>query len=157
MTSPSYWTGVDWESNTKRVVPRDGLSAYELAVKQGFRGTLAEWLSSLEGKQGPIGPTGFQGDPGPIGPTGPNGPAGPVGATGPAGSQGERGLAAHEPLVFTQSIPSNEWVIPHTFPYTPHVTVLDINGHPVFADVDHDAGTVIVRFEFLTTGVVQLV
>ena len=33
---------------------KDGKSAYELAVQEGFRGTLAEWLDSLKGKPGEI-------------------------------------------------------------------------------------------------------
>lgn len=98
-----------------------GYSAYEIAVQQGFVGTEAEWLASLEGdpgpqgpagpagedgaagaqgpagEQGPIGPAGPQGDVGPQGPAGadgeqgPMGPQGPAGADGPAGPQGEQG------------------------------------------------------------------
>lgn len=39
----------------------DGLSAYELAVQNGFRGTVREWLASLKGERGP---QGLQGAPG---------------------------------------------------------------------------------------------
>ena len=35
-----------------------GKSAYECAVQDGFDGTLTEWLASLIGPQGPVGPTG---------------------------------------------------------------------------------------------------
>ncbi len=42
----------------------NGKSAYELAVAEGFEGTLTEWLESLEGKPGPEGPRGLQGQPG---------------------------------------------------------------------------------------------
>lgn len=38
-----------------------GLSAYEIAVEQGFVGTQEEWLASLVGPTGPTGPTGPQG------------------------------------------------------------------------------------------------
>ena len=38
-----------------------GLSAYEIAVEQGFVGTEEEWLASLVGPAGPTGPTGPQG------------------------------------------------------------------------------------------------
>lgn len=93
----------------------DGLSAYELAVADGFVGTESAWLASLvgptgaTGATGPTGPQGLQGDPGadgadgatgpqgPIGLTGPQGPAGatggvgPAGDTGPAGPQGPQG------------------------------------------------------------------
>lgn len=39
-----------------------GLSAYEIAVEEGFSGTEAQWLASLVG---PTGPQGIQGEPGP--------------------------------------------------------------------------------------------
>lgn len=39
----------------------DGLSAYEIAVAEGFVGTEAAWLLSLEGDQGIPGDTGIQG------------------------------------------------------------------------------------------------
>ena len=38
---------MDMQLNTYR-----GYSAYELAVKNGFRGTIEEWLASLHGKDG---------------------------------------------------------------------------------------------------------
>lgn len=40
--------------------PSDGLSAYDIALKNGFVGDVAEWLESLRGPEGPAGP---QGDP----------------------------------------------------------------------------------------------
>lgn len=55
----------------------DGLSAYEVAVLEGFVGTEAEWLESL------VGPTGPKGDTGDTGATGPEGPAGVVAAESP--------------------------------------------------------------------------
>lgn len=48
----------------------NGLSAYEIAVINGFVGTQMEWLDSLEGATGPQGVPGIQG------PVGPQGPAG---------------------------------------------------------------------------------
>ena len=78
------------------------LSAYGLAVKNGFKGTEEEYLASLKGETGetgPTGPTGAQGPTGPIGETGPTGPVGPTGAagaagpTGPTGAQGQTGPA----------------------------------------------------------------
>ncbi|SED26716.1 hypothetical protein SAMN05216532_4004 [Streptomyces sp. 2231.1] len=56
-----------------------GKSAYELAVLNGFSGTITEWLASLVG---PVGATGATGA------TGPQGPKGDTGATGPAGGGG---------------------------------------------------------------------
>ncbi len=42
----------------------DGLSAYEIAIQQGFNGSETEWLESLKGGQGDPGSKGDQGDPG---------------------------------------------------------------------------------------------
>lgn len=92
----------------------EGLSAYEVAVENGFEGTEAEWLESL--KEGPIGPAGLSayevavengfegteeewllsligetGPQGPEGPGGPAGPAGPIGESGPSGPAGPQG------------------------------------------------------------------
>ena len=64
---------------------QDGLSAYEVAVENGFIGTEAEWLTSLVGAQGPAGETG------PAGPAGEAGPAGPAGADGADGMDGTDG------------------------------------------------------------------
>ena len=60
----------------------DGKSAYQLAVEKGFVGTEAEWVASLKGETGPIGPQGIQG---------PKGLKGETGATGPQGIQGPKG------------------------------------------------------------------
>ena len=60
----------------------DGKSAYQLAVEKGFVGTEAEWVASLKGETGPIGPQGE---------VGPQGLKGETGATGPQGIQGPKG------------------------------------------------------------------
>ena len=95
----------------------NGLSAYELAVSNGFVGSEAAWIASIEGVQGPVGPTGATGPAGPsayeeavaqgfvgteaawlaslVGPQGPQGlqgPAGPKGDTGDTGPQGIQGI-----------------------------------------------------------------
>lgn len=76
-----------------------GESAYEIAVDQGFTGTVTQWLTSLIGPAGPTGATGTAGATGATGATGPNGdtgatgPAGADGATGPQGETGEQGPA----------------------------------------------------------------
>lgn len=49
------------------VVGTRGYSAYEVAVLNGFEGTVDEWLESLIGPEGPEGPEGPQGNPGPTG------------------------------------------------------------------------------------------
>jgi hypothetical protein len=53
-----------------------GASAYEIAVANGFVGTEAEWVASLEGEPGAQGP---QGIPGEVGPQGLQGEAGTAG------------------------------------------------------------------------------
>jgi len=48
----------------------DGLSAYEVAVENGFTGTLEEWFISIRGEQGIQGIRGNKGDKGDKGDTG---------------------------------------------------------------------------------------
>jgi hypothetical protein len=60
----------------------DGKSAYELALEDGFVGTLEDWLASLVGEQGEQGIQGPQGEPGPQGEVGPQGPQGESGVIG---------------------------------------------------------------------------
>lgn len=53
----------------EEIFTTNGDSAYELAVKHGYKGTETQWLESLrgeEGKQGPQGPRGEKGDPGKV-------------------------------------------------------------------------------------------
>ncbi|AFU62213.1 minor tail protein [Streptomyces phage TG1] len=79
---------------TPNYVPVPGLSAYEVASALGFEGSEADWVASLEGDVGPVGPQGPKGDTGPQGPkgdTGAIGPQGPEGAQGPAGPEGPMG------------------------------------------------------------------
>ena len=52
---------------------QNGLSAYEVAVKNGYEGTETEWLASLKGEQGEQGPKGEKGDTGAKGDPGSNG------------------------------------------------------------------------------------
>lgn len=78
------------------------MSAYGLAVRQGFKGTLDEWLASLQGMPGK---DGAQGPPGKAftyddftpeqlaALTGPQGPQGPRGPKGEQGNQGPKGDA----------------------------------------------------------------
>lgn len=68
----------------------DGLSAYEVAVENGFTGSETEWLSSLEGATGLQGP---KGDPGDDGAQGIQGPKGDPGIEGPEGPKGDPGVA----------------------------------------------------------------
>ena len=66
----------------------NGLSAYEIAVKNGFVGSEVEWLASLKGNQGE---KGEQGDPGEKGDPGSKGDPGAKGEKGDSGVNGVDG------------------------------------------------------------------
>jgi len=68
-----------------------GKSAYEIAVDEGFEGTVGEWLESLVGPAGAKGDQGDQGVPGPVGADGPPGEKGDTGDKGDQGDPGEKG------------------------------------------------------------------
>jgi len=74
----------DWTEETAGAGPPgdDGLSAYEVAVANGFVGSEAAWLASLVGPAGVDGADGADGAQGPPGNDGATGPAGPA----PAGT-----------------------------------------------------------------------
>lgn len=69
-----------------------GYSAYEIAVQEGYEGTVESWLLSLVGAQGGTGPQGIQGIQGEKGDTGDPGPKGDKGDTGDTGPQGPQGV-----------------------------------------------------------------
>ncbi|MCH5157518.1 MAG: right-handed parallel beta-helix repeat-containing protein [Clostridiales bacterium] len=71
----------------------NGKSAYDIAVENGFEGTVEEWLESLKGDKGETGSNGTNGSNGSNGSNGAAGPQGPAGPTGPQGSTGETGPA----------------------------------------------------------------
>ncbi|MFI6371002.1 collagen-like protein [Streptomyces sp. NPDC050546] len=70
------------DPTTPTYVAVRGDSAYEVAVKAGFVGTVAQWLASLVGAQG------VKGDTGATGPAGAQGVKGDTGAQGPTGAPG---------------------------------------------------------------------
>lgn len=74
-------------------VGNDGLSAYEIAVKNGYIGTEPEWLSSLKGDKGDTGDQGLQGIQGEKGDVGEQGPQGIQGEQGPKGDKGDPATA----------------------------------------------------------------
>lgn len=76
-------TSVSMPDAVKGDKGEDGLSAYQIAVKDGFSGTETEWLQSLKGQKGDS-------------ITGPQGPKGDKGdsITGPAGQDGQPGKDA---------------------------------------------------------------
>lgn len=67
-----------------------GYSAYEVAVKNGYTGTEAEWLATLKGEKGE------KGEPGGNGSDGKPGKDGVDGANGSDGKPGANGLSAYE-------------------------------------------------------------
>lgn len=78
--------------NLKGNAGNDGKSAFEIAVDEGYTGTVDEWLASLKGKDGVDGAQGPQGLQGAVGPQGPQGIKGDKGDAGPKGDKGEQGL-----------------------------------------------------------------
>ena len=69
----------------------DGLSAYEVAVKNGFVGSETAWLNSLKGQPGPQGQPGKEGEPGAKGDPGKDGAPGQPGKDGDPGKNGTPG------------------------------------------------------------------
>ena len=79
-----------------------GKSAYDVAVENGFEGTVQEWLESLKGAagaQGAKGDKGDQGIAGEKGDAGDKGAKGDKGDAGAAGAQGPAGVAGNSPKV----------------------------------------------------------
>ena len=68
----------------------DGKSAYQIALENGFTGTVTEWLASLQGEQGPAGAAG------PAGEQGQKGDKGDPGEQGPQGEPGTPGVTMEQ-------------------------------------------------------------
>lgn len=62
IVNPTDAVNKDYVDN-KVLIGKDGKSAYQLALDEGFEGSLSEWLASLVGKQGPKGNDGKDGKP----------------------------------------------------------------------------------------------
>lgn len=89
-----YHDSIEVEVLTQPVKALQGWSAYQLAVHEGFVGTVEEWLESLRGKNGADGAPGRDGVDGAPGKDGAQGEKGDKGDTGeqrPQGISGERG------------------------------------------------------------------
>ena len=107
--SAKHWAKKAEENAT---VGPEGKSAYDLAVLDGFSGTLEEWLDSLVGATGATGPQGPAGATGPQGPQGIQGPQGEKGDGVPPIAEGDAGK-----LVAVKSDESgHEHVAPYTLP-----------------------------------------
>ncbi|MFJ2196963.1 hypothetical protein [Streptomyces violaceusniger] len=120
------------DPTTPNYVAVRGKSAYEVAVAEGYTGTVTQWLDSLVGAAGPKGDTG------------PAGAPGPAGADGAPGPQGPDGDSAYEVAVangFTGT--EAEWLAslkgPKGDPGTGSVST--VNGDPG-PDVELDAASV---------------
>ena len=72
---------------------KDGRSAYEIAIENGFVGTAAEWLESLKGKDGIDGKDGLPGKDGADGLPGKDGTNGKDGLPGKDGRDGKDGVS----------------------------------------------------------------
>ena len=83
--------GKDGQDGKNGVDGHDGLSAYQLAVNAGFKGTLNEWLDSLKGEPGKNGKDGQPGQPGKDGQPGEPGKDGQPGEPGKNGEDGKPG------------------------------------------------------------------
>ncbi len=70
---------------------RDGLSAYQIALENGFIGSESDWLLSLKGERGDRGFTGAKGDKGEQGLRGERGERGLTGEKGADGKNGKDG------------------------------------------------------------------
>jgi hypothetical protein len=118
----------------------DGKSAYDLAVDNGFEGTEAEWVASIEGVAGATGPAG---------PAGADGADGADGATGPQGPQGEPGadgvtpeeLLAIVAYVHNQIAPASVWIVTHSLGFFPNVSAFDSADTMVEGEVIHNDST----------------
>ncbi len=89
-----FWDGTEFV----KTVIEDGLSAYEVAVENGYTGSQTEYLASLKGDKGD---TGAKGDTGEQGTQGLQGEQGEQGIQGEKGDTGETGLTGSKGDSFT--------------------------------------------------------
>ena len=119
----------------------DGKSAYQLAVEKGFVGTEAEWVASLKGETGPIGP---QGEIGPQGLKGETGATGPQGIQGPKGDNYQITEADYAAIAGMVSVPSKTSELTNDSNF---ITEVKLNGESV---VNED-GSIDLRLGSLDT------
>lgn len=145
-----------------------GLSAYQIAVVNGFSGNEQEWLNSLigeQGQQGVQGVQGIQGERGIQGIQGERGLQGIQGDQGIKGVQGEQGIQGIQGVQGVQGIAGDKYqttssspitipvvgaivtfVIGTNLSYSPNQTVivssiLDVNDHFHGSVVSYNSGT----------------
>lgn len=113
----------------------DGKSAYELAVQQGYAGTLDEWLEQLDGKSAyeiavDLGYVGTEAE----------------WIASLKGKDGKDGSGAG--FDFDQATPSDTWTITHLLNNQyPNVTCVDNEGNIIVGDINYySANVTIIRF-----------
>lgn len=108
-------------------------------------------VDGIDGLPGEPGADGIDGLPGPTGPTGPQGPRGAPGSI--ENAVGIEDVSA----TFVQSVPSDHWVIQHSLPYQPSVTVVDSSGNVYEGNVKYvSAGVIEVTFSAAFSGIAYL-
>lgn len=121
-TGPAGTNGKDGANGTDGKPGADGLSAYELAVKNGFSGNEAAWLESLKGEKGDTGA------------------AGSDGKNGLNGVDGKDGLSAYSIAVKngyqgTEADWVNKWlrgtIVSASTDSSGNMTLTDINGNVI--------------------------
>lgn len=105
----------------------NGKSAYELAVDNGFSGTLSEWLNSLKGVDGKDGAKGDKGDTGERGAQGIQGIQGEKGDKGDTGAQGLKGDSGVEQQIVVSDAVTSYSIKPNILYVFPELTQLDIS------------------------------
>lgn len=103
-----------------------GKSAYQLAVENGYSGTVYEWIQSLRGPTGPTGSAGAVGQSGIQGERGERGFSGEIGEAGPRGESGDRGQRG-------ESGPSGQRGSKFLGKYTSQAALPSIDGTSVMA------------------------
>lgn len=142
----------------------DGLSAYEVAVDNGFVGTEEQWLAYL--RQGPSGTldvgvvtTGTPGTNVIVTNTGTD-IAAVLDFTIPRGDKGETGdPGATQNIAYThaQGAVSNLWVINHDLTFQPSVQVIDSAGSTIEGVVSYNSSTQLqVEFSAAVSGTAYL-
>lgn len=100
--TPDLYAQLIGQIDAKIATLKDGASAYEIAVENGFTGTESEWIASLKGEKGEKGDPGepgadgVDGAPGKDGAPGADGKDGAPGADGCDGQDGADGKSAYE-------------------------------------------------------------
>lgn len=89
--TPDLYAQLLGQIDAKIATLKNGASAYEIAVENGFSGTESEWLTSLKGEKGEKGDPGEAGADGQDGKDGSDGAPGKDGADGAPGADGKDG------------------------------------------------------------------